>query len=155
MSNLPLVLAFDDVALRVIGIAWWAFGILVAALFLAAMNNFFFTIGRADDVIFEAVLGLDAPAAVKFYELYREFKPKNVAVAWFLTVVLGPIGTFLYLEQWGKFAAAIVTLNGFGAWWIESWFSTPRLVLDQNRRIARTVLAQLSFALKQDEANER
>jgi hypothetical protein len=151
MLHLPMFLAFDDVALRVIGVAWWALGILIAALFLAAMNHFFFMVGRADDVIFEAVLGLDRHAAIKFYELYRERKPKNVAIAWFLTVILGPIGAFFYLGQWGKFAAAIVTLNGFGAWWIESWFSVPQAVLIENRRLAASVLEQLDFVMRLEE----
>ncbi|GAC1432489.1 MAG: hypothetical protein NVSMB5_26350 [Candidatus Velthaea sp.] len=144
------LLAFNDVALRVIDVAWWSLGILVLALLAAAANRFFVTVGRADDIVFEATLGLDRTSAQRFYALYLSRKPKNLAIAWFLTVLLGPIGAFAYMEQWGKFTAALFTLNGFGAWWIESWFSVPHLVLMENRRIAQSSLEQLPFVMRQD-----
>jgi hypothetical protein len=43
-----------------------------------------------------------------------------------------------------------VTLNGFGAWWIESWFSVPALVMIENRANARWALDQLPYAMEQE-----
>lgn len=143
-------LAFDDVGMHVIEVAWCALGILVLALFIGAADRFFAAVGRADEIVFEATLGLDREKALTFIALYRSRRPKNIAVAWFLSVVLGPIGAFGYLEQWGKFAAALFTLNGLGAWWIESLYSVPQLVLMDNRRSAEWALEQLPFAMQLD-----
>ncbi|GAC1427028.1 MAG: hypothetical protein NVSMB64_33140 [Candidatus Velthaea sp.] len=146
-----MFLAFTDVALRVIGVAWWSLGILVLALLAAAANRFFIAVEQADEIVLQATLGLDRTAAQRFFTLYRSFRPKNVAVAWFLAVLLGPIGAFGYLQQWGKFTLALLTFNGLGAWWIESWFSVPQSVMLENRRIAKAALEQLPFVMRQDE----
>ncbi len=141
-------LAFDDVGWRIIEVAWSTFAILLLALFLGAVDRFFVAVGHSDEIVFEATLGLDRSSAITFYSLYRSRRPKNVAVAWILSVLLGPIGAFGYMEQWGKFAAALFTLNGLGAWWIESLYSVPQLVLIENRRSATWALEQLPFALQ-------
>lgn len=143
-----LFLAFDDVGWHVITVAWITLAILLLALFIGALDRFLVAVGCADEIVFEATLGLDRASAITFYSLYRSRRPKNVAVAWILSVVLGPIGAFGYMEQWGKFAAALFTLNGLGAWWIESLFSIPQLVLIENRRSATWALEQLPFALQ-------
>jgi len=145
MASLPLVLAFNDVALRVIAVAWWTLGILVLALVAAAVNRVQVAIARGEDVVLEATLELDRAQTLRFYEEYHRAGPKNVAVAWMLTLVLGPVGAFGYMRQWGKCAAALFTLNGFGAWWLESLFSVPQLVLIENRRLARLTIAQMNF----------
>lgn len=141
-------LAFDDVGWRIIEVSWGALAILLLALFAGAVDRFFVAAADADEIVFEATLDLDRSSAIKFYSLYRSRRPKNVAVAWILTVVLGPLGAFGYMEQWGKFAAALFTLNGLGAWWIESLYSVPQLVLMDNRRSAKWALEQLPFALQ-------
>ena len=138
-------LAFNDTAVRVITVAWWALGILVLALLAAAVNRALVAVSRADDIVFEATVGLDAERARRFYALYQQRGPKNVALAWILSVVLGPIGAYAYLQQWRWFTIALLTLNGFGGWWVESWFSIPQLVLIENRRIARFTLEQLPY----------
>jgi hypothetical protein len=143
-----MFLAFDDVGWRIIEVSWSALAILLLALFAGAVDRFFVALGYSDEIVFESTLGLDPPSAIKFYSLYRSRRPKNVAVAWILSVVLGPIGAFGYMEQWGKVAAALLTLNGLGAWWIESLYSVPQLVLMENRRSAKWALEQLPFALQ-------
>ena len=144
----PILLAFSDVGWRVVEVAWIALAILLLALFAGAVERLFVAVGRADEIVFEATLGLDRRSAMMFFALYRSRRPKNVAVAWILSVVLGPVGAFGYLEQWGKFAAALFTLNGLGAWWIESLYSVPQLVLMLNRRNATWALEQVPFALQ-------
>lgn len=146
------ILAFDDVALHVLAVAWITLAILLLALLAAAANRFFVAAGRGDDLVFELTLGLDPQSATHFYQRYRRLRPKNVAIAWFLCVLFGPIGAFLYMEQWGKFAAAVFTLNGLGAWWIESLFSVPQLVLIENRQLAEAVLEQLPFTMRAEAA---
>jgi len=141
-------LAFDEVGWRIIQVAWTTLVILLVALFVGAAERFFAAVGRSDEIVFQATLGLDRASAMTFYSLYRSRRPKNVAVAWILSVILGPIGAFGYMEQWGKFAAALFTLNGLGAWWIESLYSVPQLVLIENRRSAQWALEQLPFALQ-------
>jgi len=143
-------LAFDDVGWQVIHVAWITLAILLLALFISAAERVFVAMGRADEIVFEATLGLDRTSALKFYSLYRSRRPKNVAMAWILSVVLGPIGAFGYLEQWGKFTAALFTLNGLGAWWIESLYSVPQLVLMNNRQSAEWALEQLPYAQERD-----
>jgi hypothetical protein len=141
-------LAFDEVGWRVIQVSWTTLAILLLALFVGAADRFFAAVGSSDEIVFQATLGLDRVSAMTFYSLYRSRRPKNVAIAWILSVILGPIGAFGYMEQWGKFAAALFTLNGLGGWWIESLFSVPQLVLMENRRSAQWALEQLPFALQ-------
>jgi hypothetical protein len=143
--SLPVFLAFNDVALRVIGVAWWALGILILALIAAAVNRALVAIARGEDVVLEATLELDRAQTLRFYEDYHRAGPKNVATAWMLTLVLGPVGAFGYMRQWGKCAVAFFTLNGLGAWWLESLFSVPQLVLIENRRLARQTIEQMNF----------
>ncbi len=140
-----MFVAFNDVALRVIGVAWGTLGILVLALLAAAVNRVIVAIARGEELVLEATLGMDRAQTLRFYDEYHRAGPKNVAVAWMLTVVLGPIGAFGYMQQWGKCTAALVTLNGLGAWWLESLFSVPQLVLIENRRLARQTIEQMDF----------
>jgi len=151
--HVSIFLAFDDVGWHVIEVAWFSLAILLLALFIGAADRFFVALGNCDGIVFESTLGLDRSSAMKFYSLYLSRRPKHVAVAWILSVLFGPIGAFGYLEQWGKFSAALFTLNGLGAWWIESLFSVPQLVLMENRRNAQWALEQLPFALQLDARN--
>lgn len=141
-------LAFIDVARSVILVAWVALAILIAALFAAAVERFVVAASRADDIIFEAVLGLDEPTARRFYPLFKR-RAKNVGVAWILSVVTGPLGAYLYLGDYGRAALALVTLNGLGAWWIASWFIIPQAVLIRLRADATATIADLDYGALQ------
>src|ERR1700694_269927 len=81
-------LAFIDVALRVITVAWVALGILVAALLAAAIERFLVASERADDIVFETLAGLDRPTAMRAYVLFKT-RTKNIGVAFLLSIVLG------------------------------------------------------------------
>ncbi len=144
----PALLAFDDVGMSVFRVAWITLVLLIVLLFAGSIRYFASTISRADDIVFESVAGLDRASALTFHELYRGRRPKNVAVAWILAVVTGPFGAFGYLGDWPKCFAALLTLNGLGAWWIESWFSVPQLVLIANRRSATWAMDQLPYVMK-------
>jgi len=148
-----VILGFVDVALKVISVAWIALAILILALLASALERFLVAAERADDIMFEALAGLERDAALRLYHAFKT-RSKNIGVAWLLSVVLGPCGAYAYLGNWGRAALALVTLNGFGAWWIESWFSIPQLVLIQKREIAARSIADLPFMMSQDAAFE-
>lgn len=128
------LVAFNDVGLEVFAVAWITLAILIAALLSAAVNHFFRSVGHFDVDLREATMDLSPPARRRFFELYESQHPKNPAVAWFLAVGLGPAGANLYRGEWAAFFAAVVSLNGLGAWWLESWFTTPHLVVIKNRK---------------------
>jgi hypothetical protein len=130
----PASLAFAGVALEIWYVAWVALALLVFALLAAAASVFFRSVGHFDDELREATMALTPPERRRFFELYESCRPKNPAVAWFLAVGLGPIGANLYRGNVGAFVAALFSLNGLGAWWLESWFTTPHLVLIENRK---------------------
>jgi ABC-type Mn2+/Zn2+ transport system permease subunit len=143
--NSPItMLAFDDVGLHVFTVAWVTLSLLIFGLLASAAQALARVVGRADDIVYESMLGLDHASAQQFYRLYRSRHPKNVAFAWLCSVVAGPIGAFGYLRKWRLFAAAVVSLNGLGAWWIESWFSVPQIVLMENRDIAKWAIDRLA-----------
>ncbi len=134
-SVTPIYLvAFAGVGLEIFIVAWVTLAILVFALLAAAVNHFFQSLGHFDDALREATMGLSPAARRRFFELYESQHPKNPAVAWFLAVGLGPAGANLYRGQWAAFVGAVVSLNGLGAWWLESWFTTPHLVQMKNRK---------------------
>jgi hypothetical protein len=135
--NPPLeVLAFNSVGVTVFQVAGTLLAVLLLALLAASARYFAEAIPRADEVVVEAMLGLDRDGMLAFWDIYRGMRPANVAVAWFLAVLFGPLGAFFYLRDGRRCALALITLNGLGAWSVESWFSVPRLVLLQNRRKA-------------------
>jgi len=136
-----LVFAFAGVGLQIFAVAWIAFGLLVLALLAAAAAHFFRNVGHFDDELREATMDLAPAARRRFYELYESRHPKNAAVAWFLAVAFGPMGANLYRAEWGALFAAVVSLNGLGAWWLESWFTAPHLVLSRNRALIAWALA--------------
>jgi len=140
--------AFIDVARSVIIVAWVTLVILILALLAAAVERFIVASSRADDILFEAVLGLEEPAARKFYPAFKH-RAKNVGVAWILSVVTGPLGAYLYLGDYGRAAIALVTLNGLGAWWIASWFIIPQAVLIRLRADVTATIADLKFGALQ------
>jgi hypothetical protein len=134
---MPLdVLAFNSVGITVFRVAGTLLAVLIFALLAASARYFAEAIPRADAIVLEAMLGLDRDGMLAFYDIYRGMRPANVAVAWFLAVLFGPLGAFFYLRDGRKFVLALITLNGLGAWSLESWFSVPRLVILQNRQKA-------------------
>jgi hypothetical protein len=133
MTPLYLV-AFAGVGLEIFVVAWVTLAILIVALLSAAVNHFFRSVGHFDDDLREATMDLEPSERRRFFELYESQHPKNPAIAWFLAVLLGPVGSNLYRGEWAAFFGAVVSLNGLGAWWLESWFTTPHLVLMKNRK---------------------
>ncbi len=143
-------ITFDDVGNAVFGVARITLALLILGLLASAAAAVAASTRRADDIVYESMVGLDRESGVKFYELYRGRRPKNVTFAWLLSVITGPLGAFAYMRNWKLCALAFVTLNGFGAWWIESWFSVPALVMIENRANARWALDQLPYAMEQE-----
>lgn len=138
------LLGFAGVGLTVVLVAWITLAILLLALLAAAANHFFRSVDRFDDDLREATMDLAPGDRRRFFALYESLHPKNPAVAWFLAVGLGPMGANLYRGKWPAFVGALLTLNGLGAWWLESIYSTPYLVLAENRSLvayARDLLA--------------
>ncbi len=143
------VLAFAGVGLEVLVVASVTLAILLVALLAASAYSFFRSVGDFENEVREATMDLSPAMRRSFYAHFAALHPKNAAVAWFLAVGLGPIGANLYRGKWLAFAAAVVTLNGLGAWWLESIFTTPYLVLVENRSLIAYAL-ELAHA----EANE-
>ena len=132
MATLGL-LAFNGVGLNVIVVAWITLAILLVALLAASASNFFRSVDDFDTDVREATMDLSPADRRRFFEIYASLHPKNPAVAWFLAVGLGPIGANLYRQRWPAFFGALISLNGLGAWWLESIFTTPYLVIIENR----------------------
>ena len=131
ISQAPL--AFVGVGLTILYVASITLAILVFALLAASAYYFFRSVDSFDDDVRAATMALSPAERARFFTVYHALHPKNPAVAWFMAVILGPIGANLYRGQWLAFAGAVVSLNGLGAWWIESWYSTCPLVLLKNR----------------------
>ncbi|GAC1531069.1 MAG: hypothetical protein NVS2B8_19390 [Vulcanimicrobiaceae bacterium] len=136
-----VLLGFAGVGLTVFVVAWVTLGVLVLALLAAATNHFFRSVPSFDEDLREVTMEMEPADRRRFFELYASLRPKSPAVAWFLAVVLGPMGANLYRQKWGAFLAALVSLNGLGAWWLESWYTTPHLVQIDNR-------AAIAYALQ-------
>jgi hypothetical protein len=149
LAHPAFTLAFIDVANHVFLVAAITLAILILALLAAALERFVAAVGRADDILVDAIAGMERTTALRFYGIYQR-RTKNVGIAWVLSVVLGPFGAYAYLGYWGRAAIALITLNGLGGWWIESWFSIPQIVLMDKRALAENALAQLPFVLAQD-----
>jgi hypothetical protein len=139
------LLAFTDVGIQVFTFAAVALVVLVLALFAAAANVFFRNVEHFDDDVREATMDLSPQDRRRFFELYTSRGPKSAAVAWFLAVVLGPVGVNLYRGKPLPCIAAILSLNGLGAWWIESWFTAPQFVLIENRRLIAWALQTMEY----------
>jgi hypothetical protein len=139
------LLAFSDVGIQVFTFAAVALVVLVLALFAAAANVFFRNVEHFDDDVREATMDLSPQDRRRFFELYTSRGPKSAAVAWFLAVVLGPVGVNLYRGKPLPCIAAILSLNGLGAWWIESWFTAPQFVLIENRRFIAWALQTMEY----------
>jgi hypothetical protein len=150
MNGLVTPVAFDDVGNLVFTVARITLLVLIFGLLASSASVLAAIVHRSDDIVYESMLGLDRDAGAAFYALYRSRRPKSVVFAWLCAVVAGPIGAFGYLRNWRMFATAVVTLNGLGAWWIESWFSVPQLVIIENRANARWAIEQLAYAMKHD-----
>ena len=138
-----VLLAFAGIGLQIFVVAWVTLAVLVLALLAAATNHFFRNVARFGDDLREATMDLEPAIRRRFFARYAELHPKDPAVAWFLAVVLGPAGANLYRGKWGACAAAILSLNGLGAWWIESWYTTPHLVNIENRTLIAWALANV------------
>jgi hypothetical protein len=134
--TLPEVLALSTTGATVFQVAVTLLAILVVALLAAAARYFAEAVPLADAIVIDAVLDLDRDGILAFWDIYRGMRPANVAVAWFLAVIFGPFGAFLYLRDGRKCVLALITLNGLGVWSLESWFSVPRIVMLQNRQKA-------------------
>ena len=130
-----VVLGFAGVGLQVFVVVWVTLAILLVALLAAASYSFFRSVAEFDVELREATMDLDPQTRRLFYARYSSLHPKSPAVAWFLAVAFGPIGANLYRQKWGAFFGALVTLNGLGAWWMESIYTTPHLVQIENREL--------------------
>ena len=122
--------------------------LLLLALLAASANVLFRSAPRFQDDLREATNDLTPAMRRRFYTLYDAYRPRDPAIAWFLAVGLGPFGVNFYRGKWYASAAALLTLNGLGAWWMESWFTAPQFVLIENRAL----IAQSLSILQQEAA---
>lgn len=84
--------------------------------------------------------------ALLFRQLYRNKQPRNVVVAWVLTSFLSPTISYVYTRQWVRCLLSVLTLEGFGIWWLISIFSMPFEVMNINKRLADAAYADLRLA---------
>jgi hypothetical protein len=138
---------FSDVGLEVWGVAAGLLVLLILALLAASVSVFIRNVPHFQDDVREATMALSPAMRRRFYEIYDARKPRDPAIAWFLAIGFGPIGVNWYRGEGRAFVAALVSLNGLGAWWLESWFTAPQFVLIENR-----ALIEQSLSLLQDEA---
>jgi hypothetical protein len=132
---------FSDVGLEVWGVAAVTLVLLLLALVAASAYVFFRSLAHFQDDVREATMDLSPEMRRRFYAAYDAEKPRDPAVAWFLAVGLGPIGVNLYRGKGFAFFAALVSLNGLGAWWMESLFTAPQFVLIENRALIKQSLS--------------
>ncbi len=141
---------FSDIGLEVWGVAAVTLVLLLLALVAASAYVFFRSVAHFQDDVREATMDLSPEMRRRFYAAYDAEKPRDPAVAWFLAVGLGPIGVNLYRGKGFAFLAALVSLNGLGAWWMESLFTAPQFVLIENRAL---IEQSLSF-IQQESARD-
>jgi len=114
---------------------------LILALLAASAYVLFRSLPHFQDDVREATMDLSPAMRRRFFAVYDAEKPRDPAVAWFLAVALGPIGVNFYRGKGLAFLAALVSLNGLGAWWMESWFTAPQFVLMENRALIKQSLS--------------
>ena len=141
---------FSDVGLEVWGVAAVTLVLLILALLAASAYVLFRSAPRFQHDVLEATMELSPAMRRRFFELYATAKPRDPAIAWFLAVGLGPVGVNFYRGKPYTFIAALLSLNGLGAWWLESWFTAPQFVLIENRALIAQTLSFLQQEAKRD-----
>ncbi len=81
-----------------------------------------------------------------FMQMYQNKGPKNVVVAWLLTAILSPTISYVYQGKWSLAVISLLTLEGFGLWWIISLFTMPSEVMNHNKKLADLAYADLRLA---------
>ncbi len=132
---------FTDVGLEVWAVAAVTLVLLILALVAASAYVLFRSVPHFQDDVRAATMDLTPAMRRRFFEVYDAEKPLDPAVAWFLAVGLGPFGVNFYRGKYFTSAAALITLNGLGAWWFESLFTAPQFVLIENRALIKQSLS--------------
>lgn len=114
------------------------------ALLIAAFVWFFKGPAKASDQ-YVAMLSQQFPEqdALLFRQMYLQKGGKSTVAAWLLTVFLSPTVSYLYQGAWVKSILAFITLQGFGVWWVISWFTMPLETMAQNKKAADDAMIQL------------
>ena len=120
-------------------------GLIIMAALIAAAVAFFRGPAKRSEEYIKTLVGsiADPNDAALLMSLYQQKGAKNVVLSWLLTVFLSPTVAYLYLGEMTKALLAFVTVQGFGAWWVISWFSMPLEVLARNKKAADDALLQL------------
>jgi hypothetical protein len=120
-------------------------GFVILAALIAAVVAFFRGPAKRSEEYAKTLASriTDANDAALLMSLYQQKGGKNVVLAWLLTVFLSPTIAYLYIGETTKALIAFVTLQGFGVWWVISWFSMPMEVLAKNKKAADDALTQL------------
>jgi hypothetical protein len=84
-----------------------------------------------------------------FKNVYETKQPRNVLVAWLLTFFLSPTISYLYQNKWALAIIAFLTFQGFGIWWVISWFTMPGEVIRYNRNLADQAFNELMMVRPQ------
>ena len=78
--------------------------------------------------------------------MYQARRPRNVLAAWVLTTALSPTVSYVYQREWPKAVIALLTLQGFGVWWLVSVFTMPTEVMRHNKRLIDDAFTELQLA---------
>ena len=120
-------------------------GLIIFAAFIAAIVAFFRGPAKRSEEYVKSLASniADPNDAALLLSLYQQKGAKNVVLAWLLTAFFTPTIAYLYIGEMTKALLAFVTLQGFGVWWVVSWFSMPVEVLARNKKAADDALTQL------------
>jgi hypothetical protein len=124
------------------------FGLVFIAVIIVAVIAFFRGPARAADNYVNALsLQFQNPAdSALFRNIYRTKQPKNVVVAWVLTVFLSPTISYIYQGKWGLALIAFLTLQGLFIWWLVSMFTMPMEVMNSNKKLADEAFNQVMIS---------
>ena len=120
-------------------------GLIIVVALIAAVVAFFRGPAKRSEEYVKTLASriADPNDAALLMSLYQQKGAKNVVLAWLLTVFFSPTIAYLYIGETTKALIAFVTVQGFGMWWVISWFSMPLEVLARNKKAADDALTQL------------
>lgn len=120
-------------------------GLIIVTALIAAVVAFFRGPAKRSEEYVKTLASriADPNDAALLMSLYQQKGAKNVVLAWLLTVFFSPTIAYLYIGETTKALIAFVTVQGFGVWWVISWFSMPLEVLARNKKAADDALTQL------------
>ncbi|WP_298323704.1 hypothetical protein [Haloactinopolyspora sp.] len=123
------------------------FFVLLLLAWVAGAIWFFRGPARAADRHLDVALAAiaDERDRILFRRMYQTRQPRSVVLAWILTTVLSPTISYVYQREWPKAVIALLTLQGFGIWWLVSIFTMPTEVMRHNKRLIDDAFTELQL----------